>query len=106
MVARRARGVLSETLLRYTRRVTMVWCGFFASQILISFLLWLLAPLAWWSAFVNLASLPLVSLMFAAELTWRHFHHGIHRPAASTGRWGQALQVLGQIRSPVRQAEP
>ncbi len=106
IVAQRARGTLSDELLAYTRQVTIAWCCFFAAQLVASLLLWLLAPLAWWSVFVNLCTLPLVVLMFGAELAYRHWRHGIHQPAAQMGRWRHALQVVGQIRLPVRRAEP
>lgn len=105
IVARRSRGTLSDDLLRYTRLVTIAWCGFFAAQLAASLLLWLFAPLAWWSAFVNLGTVPLVLLMFGAELAYRHWRHGIHVPAGPT-RLHRVLRVIGQIRSPVGEAEP
>ena len=55
----------------YTRRVTWVWCGFFALQLAASGLLLGLAPLAWWSAFVNLMNAPLIAALIAAERTMR-----------------------------------
>jgi uncharacterized membrane protein len=106
IVARRARGALSDELLHYTRCVTIAWCCFFAAQLATSLLLWLLAPLVWWSVFVNLCTVPLVALMFGAELAYRHWRHGVHLPTAQTGRLRQALQVAGQMRLPVRQVEP
>jgi len=99
VVARRSRGSLNDALLVYTRRVTLAWCLFFAAQLLISLVLWLFAPISWWSVFVNLCTLPAVLLMFGAELLVRHLRHGIHRPAQA-GRFGQMLQALGQIRAP------
>ncbi len=102
-VAARARGTLTPVLVRYTRTVTIVWCGFFLFQLLMSLVLGLLAPLAWWSLFVNFGSLPLVAVMFGTELIYRHWRHGVHQPAAGTGRWQQAMNVLGQIRAPIRQ---
>lgn len=105
-VARRTRGALNDELLRYTRHVTIAWCCFFVVQLATSLLLWLLAPLAWWSAFVNLCTVPLVALMFGAELAYRHWRHGVHLPAARTGWLRYALRVMGQIQSPFRQVEP
>lgn len=105
IVARRSRGTLSDELLRYTRAVTVAWCGFFTAQLAASLLLWLFAPLAWWSVFVNLGTVPLVLLMFGAELAYRHWRHGILVPAGQT-RLHSALRVIGQIRFPVGQAEP
>lgn len=64
-------GELSLCKQRYTRQATLAWALFFVANALISALLWLFAPLAVWSAFANLLSMPLVVLMFAAEHLWR-----------------------------------
>ncbi len=58
---------LSPRLARYTRQVTVAWTLFFAVVSTTSVLLFALAPIAVWSAFANLLTLPLVALMFAAE---------------------------------------
>ena len=51
----------------YTRQVTIAWTLFFAAMALASALLFFLAPLAIWSVFANLLTLPLVALMFIGE---------------------------------------
>ncbi|HUX24452.1 MAG TPA: hypothetical protein VMV87_07515 [Burkholderiales bacterium] len=51
----------------YTRQVTIAWTLFFAAMALVSTLLFFLAPLATWSVFANLLTLPLVALMFVGE---------------------------------------
>lgn len=51
----------------YSRQVTVAWTLFFAAMVLISTLLFFLAPLATWSVFANFMTLPLVALMFIAE---------------------------------------
>jgi uncharacterized membrane protein len=104
MVARRTRGALNVRLQRYTRGVTWAWCGFFVVQLLTSVLLWLLAPLAWWSFFINLGTVPLVLLMFAAELAYRHWRHGRDIPEASAGWLGFARRSLAELRA-VNQTE-
>jgi len=66
----------------YTRQVTIAWTLFFAAMALASTLLFFLAPLATWSVFANLLTLPLVALMFIGEywVRWwvlpemRHMH--------------------------------
>lgn len=57
----------------YTRQVTIAWTLFFAAMALASTLLFFLAPLATWSVFANLLTLPLVALMFIGEywVRWR-----------------------------------
>jgi uncharacterized membrane protein len=49
----------------------VAWVIFFAAIIIISSLLFFLAPLAVWSIFVNFLTLPLVALMFIAEFMLR-----------------------------------
>jgi uncharacterized membrane protein len=64
---RRLHGDISAELAAYTRNVTLAWSVFFAVQLGLSVFLFCLAPLRWWSFFVNILDLPLVALVFAAE---------------------------------------
>ncbi|MDB5396961.1 MAG: hypothetical protein JWM91_4467 [Rhodospirillales bacterium] len=64
-------GRLSPEVLRYTRRVTWVWCAFFGLEILMSATLLTLAPIAWWSVFVNLSNMPLILILFVGERLFR-----------------------------------
>lgn len=70
-LARRVHGTLPAEIERHTFHVTMAWCLFFAGMALTSLLLFFLAPLAVWSVFANLLSLPLVVAMFLAEYLYR-----------------------------------
>jgi uncharacterized membrane protein len=65
------RGPLPPELLAYTRHVTAAWCCFFAAQLALSLTLFLVAPLAVWSLFINVLNLPLVVAMFAIEYAYR-----------------------------------
>jgi uncharacterized membrane protein len=69
--ARRIRQTMPETVVRYTRQVTIAWCIFFAAQLLVSVLLLLLAPLTVWRDFVSVLNLPLVAVMMLAEFGYR-----------------------------------
>lgn len=69
--ARIVHGELSPRLVRYTRSATWAWVIYFALNVLVSLLLFALAPPAVWSAFVNLLSLPLLGAMFAGEFLVR-----------------------------------
>ncbi|WP_412478388.1 hypothetical protein [Azonexus sp. IMCC34839] len=62
---------LSERKQRYTRQVTAAWTAFFFAVASTSLLLYLLAPLAVWSVFANLLTLPLLAAMFIGEHLWR-----------------------------------
>ncbi len=70
-MARRMNGEPSGELARYTRRVTIAWSLFFATQLCLSVLLFCFAPLTVWSFFVNILDIPLVAMMFAAEYAVR-----------------------------------
>ena len=64
---RQIHGTPSPPVAIYARRVTIAWCGFFALQLAASALLLAMAPIAWWSCFVNLLNLPLLALMMLGE---------------------------------------
>lgn len=62
---------VSEALARYTRQVTVAWTLFFGVTAVASVALFALGPIAAWSTFANLLTVPLVALMFAAEYAVR-----------------------------------
>jgi len=65
--ARTIHGELSPEIEDYTRKVTWLWCGVFALQLAGSALLLALAPIAWWSIFVNILNLPLIATVMLGE---------------------------------------
>lgn len=67
---------------RYARSVTIAWVIFFAVMMIVSTLLFFLAPLPIWSIFVNFLTLPLVALMFVGEYIIRR-HTLTDLPAGS-----------------------
>ena len=69
--ARLVEGALSPAGLAYTRGATLAWAVFSAAVAAASALLYFLAPLALWSVFANLLTLPLVGAMFVAEFLVR-----------------------------------
>jgi uncharacterized membrane protein len=77
-VARRVHDVLMPEIEAYTRRVTQAWCCFFAAQILVSALLFALAPLDIWLLFVGVLHFPLVVLMFCGEYLYRVMRYPDH----------------------------
>lgn len=70
-MARRMHGDLSRELTLYTRRVTIAWTCFFATQLTVSIVLFCFAPLVVWSFFVNILDIPLVVVMFLVEYACR-----------------------------------
>jgi uncharacterized membrane protein len=95
--ARNIRGVLPPSVVVYTRRVTVAWCCFFATQLLGSALLLLFAPLAVWSVFVNILNVPLVIAMFTAEYVYRQWRHA-HQPR---DRFSDVFRMVRQIKEAV-----
>lgn len=65
------KGCMSPALARYTRQVTLAWTIFFAVVTTLSVALFAFAPIAWWSVFANLLTMPLVAAMFVAEYALR-----------------------------------
>jgi uncharacterized membrane protein len=66
-LAERVHGPLTPRLQRYTRGATWAWVAYFGVIALASVVLFALAPLELWSAFINFLSLPLLLAMFGAE---------------------------------------
>ena len=66
-------GPLTPQHEMYARQVTIAWALFFAVMTLASTLLFFLTPLATWSVFANILTLPLVALMFIAEYAVRRW---------------------------------
>ena len=71
-LARTARnGDMPPAVVRYTRRLTLVWAGFFGAVAALSSALYFSQPLDVWSGFVNLALWPLVAALFVGEYAVR-----------------------------------
>jgi uncharacterized membrane protein len=94
ILAQKVRGALPPPVVLYTRRVTVAWCCFFAAQLLGSALLLLFAPIAAWSLFVNVLSLPLIGAMFTGEFFYRQWRHA-HQPR---DRFSDVFRMVSQIR--------
>lgn len=88
--ARRVHGDLAPDMERFTRNVTIAWCVFFSAQLITSALLFELASLELWSAFVNLLNLPLLGVMFAGQLIYRDVRH----PEFPRASIGQAIEAF------------
>jgi uncharacterized membrane protein len=70
-LARQLDGPLSPAVEAYTRRLTWVWCAFFAAQLAASALLLAFGTIEAWSLFINVLDLPLVALLFIADYVYR-----------------------------------
>lgn len=88
-------GPLPARIDRYTRRVTQVWCGFFAAELLGSALLFALAPIAWWSLFVNVLNAPCLAILLIGEKVTRSLW--VTNPPRE--RFGDMVRMVGWISS-------
>jgi uncharacterized membrane protein len=70
-LADKLHGPLNAAEILYTRRVTLAWTLFFALLGTAIVVLYMAAPRAIWSAFVNFFATPLMVAMFAAEYAVR-----------------------------------
>lgn len=77
-IARRISGELNAEVEAYTRHATIAWCVLFTLQVVISLMLYLFAPLAAWSFFINVLDFPLLALMFIAEFGYRSLRFRDH----------------------------
>ena len=93
VLAEASRGSLPPAVAVYTRRVTWAWCVFCVGQLGGSLLLLVFAPVAVWSAFVNLCNLPLLAAMFCGEFVWRKWRHGSWPQERLTDGFRLARQV-------------
>ncbi|CDZ95573.1 membrane protein [Pseudomonas saudiphocaensis] len=66
-LARLQEPELPPAAVRYTRKVTWVWAGFFSVNAAIATGLALWAPLTWWTLYTGLIAYLLMGLLFAGE---------------------------------------
>ena len=66
-LADKLHGPLNAAEILYTRQVTLAWTLFFTLMGVTIAVLYVTAPRAVWSAFVNFVATPLIVAMFAAE---------------------------------------
>jgi len=59
----------------YTRALTGVWVAYFMGMVLLSALIYLLAPWSWWSVFCNLLTPLAVGALFVGEHLLRYRRH-------------------------------
>lgn len=66
-LARLQEPELPPAAVRYTRKVTWVWAGFFSVNAAIATGLALWAPITWWTLYTGLIAYLLMGLLFAGE---------------------------------------
>jgi len=91
-ISRLINGQLLPEIATYTRQVTIAWCIFFALQVVTSLLLYIFAPIAVWSLFINVLNLPLLILMFLVE----HAYRKVRLPSHSRTSILKVIEVYGK----------
>lgn len=59
----------------YTRALTGLWAAYFLGMVVLSVLIYLLAPWSWWSLFCNLLTPLAAALLFVGEHLLRYRRH-------------------------------
>ncbi|HSC65850.1 MAG TPA: hypothetical protein VLD35_19575 [Caldimonas sp.] len=74
-LARRVHGTLTPAMAAYSRRVTIVWTGYFLAMAALSLALYAAAPFDVWAAFANLVTPFAICAMFVGEYLVRYRLH-------------------------------
>ena len=59
----------------YTRRLTALWTGYFVAMVVLSMVIYWMAPWSWWSLFCNLLTPLSAALLFIGEHLLRYRRH-------------------------------
>ena len=95
-LARRVHGTMTAAMATYSRKVTVVWTGYFVAMALLSLALYALAPFATWAAFANLATPLALVALFVGEYLLRYRLH----PEFERATLSQALNAYADRGGP------
>lgn len=73
--AQHVHGDLPLAMRAYTRRLTVVWVGYFIAMVLIALALYAWAPWSWWSLFANVLTPVALLVLFVGEHLLRYRLH-------------------------------
>jgi len=74
-LARRVHGSLTPAMAAYSRKVTVVWTGYFLAMAALSLVLYAVAPFDVWATFANLVTPVAILVMFIGEYLLRYRLH-------------------------------
>ncbi len=74
-VAERVHDAVPPRERHYTRKLTQVWVVYFVGMIVLSLLLYTMAPWPWWSLYCNVITPLAVLVLFVGEHGWRRLRH-------------------------------
>jgi len=74
-LARSVHEVFTPAMQAYTRWLTGLWAAYFVAMVLVSVLIYALAPWPWWSFFCNVLTPLFAALVFVVEHVLRYRRH-------------------------------
>jgi len=74
-LARRVHGTMTPGMAAYSRKVTLVWTGYFIAMACLSLVLYAVAPFDVWATFANLVTPFAILVMFVGEYLLRYRLH-------------------------------
>ncbi len=83
----RVHRVFTAEMRAYARRLTAVWVVYFIAMVVVSLIVYALAPWSWWSFFCNLITPVAAVAFFAGEHVWRHWRHPHFEPVSLRAAW-------------------
>jgi uncharacterized membrane protein len=93
-IAERVHGELPPAMVRYTHRVTLVWCGYFFSMVVLSCWVYAVRPWAEWSLLANAVTPAAITLLFVGEYLLRYRLHPEFDRATLADAWRAYQQPL------------
>jgi uncharacterized membrane protein len=79
--------VFTAEMRAYARRVNIAWVVFFIVMVVVSLIVYALAPWPWWSVFCNLITPAAAVGFFVGEHVWRHWQHPHFEPVSLRAAW-------------------
>jgi uncharacterized membrane protein len=79
--------VFTAEMRAYARRVNIAWVVFFIGMVVVSLIIYALAPWPWWSFFCNLITPAAAVGFFVAEHLWRYWQHPHFEPVSLRAAW-------------------
>ena len=79
--------VFTPEMRGYARRLTGVWVVYFIAMVVVSLVVYALAPWPWWSLFCNLFTPAAAVGFFVAEHVYRHLRHPHFEPVSLRAAW-------------------
>lgn len=94
LFAERVHGTLPPAMVRYTRRLTLLWCGYFFGMALLSCWGYAAWPWQWWSLLANGITPVICGVLFVGEHLLRYRLHPEFERASLADAWRAYNQPL------------